>query len=86
MQAATCGIYIAFHWALAPCATAVGSSKEERAIKADVSAQEGQEEPSSLGDTFNTLTALCPHPCGPPVSQHCQLLGIRQQTKEQKLL
>lgn len=51
MQAAMRGICIAFLWALAPRTTAVGSSAEERDIKADVSAQGGQEETLRSGDT-----------------------------------
>lgn len=50
------GIYIAFRCALAPRAMVVGSSQEERAIKAGVSAQEGWKTTSHLGDTCG----LCP--------------------------
>lgn len=56
MQAMMCGIYIAFRCTLAPCATVVGSSKEERVVKADVSAQEGWKMTLYLGDTCG----LCP--------------------------
>lgn len=54
-----CGIYIAFCCTLGPCTMAVGSSKEERAIKAEVSAQEGLKTTSHLGD----ICGLCPSCC-----------------------
>jgi len=51
-----CGIYIAFRCALAPRAVDVGSSKEERGVKVDVSAQEGWKMTSRLDD----ICELCP--------------------------
>lgn len=56
MWAVMCGIYIAFPCALAPWTMVIGSSKEERAIKADVCAQKWWKMISHLGDTC----ALCP--------------------------
>lgn len=56
MPAVLCSIYMAFPCALAPWAVIIGSSKEGRAIKADVSAQKGWKMISHLGDTCG----LCP--------------------------